>query len=255
MSEPVLRVEPIRSGVQALILNRPDRRNALSIDLMRRICEAIERLSADSDQRVLVLRGEGPVFCAGLDLREASDLETAEQGPEWVGRLFSALRSTPLVTICEAHGAAMAGGAGLLAACDFAVAADDLRIGFPEVRRGLVPALVSTVLRNKLRDGDLRELFLLAEPIDAPRALEMGLVHRVVPANQMRDEVLRLTDRILKGGPQAVRNTKRLLVELGISADSDAPRIAHRYHLEARVGEEAREGLAAFLEKRSPRWA
>ena len=165
MNEPILRVEPIRAGVQALVLNRPERRNALTIALMKQIYETIEHFSADPAHRVILLRGEGPVFCAGLDLRETSNLETAEHGSEWVGRLLSSLRSTPLVTICEAHGAAMAGGAGLLAACDFAVAADDLRIGFPEVRRGLVPALVSTILRDKLRDGDLRELFLLAEPI------------------------------------------------------------------------------------------
>jgi methylglutaconyl-CoA hydratase len=254
MSDPILQVEPVRPGVEALTLNRPERRNALTIALMKEICETIGRLSADPSRRVLLLRGAGPAFCSGLDLREASDISTAEEGPEWVARMFSSVRTTPLVTICEAQGAAMAGGAGLLAACDFTVAADDLRIGFPEVRRGLVPALVSTILRHKLRDADLRELFLLAEPIDARRALSMGLVHRVVPPGQVRSEALRLADLVLQGAPRAVRDTKRLISDLKTSSELDATRIAHQYHRDARVGQEAREGLAAFLEKRPPLW-
>jgi methylglutaconyl-CoA hydratase len=254
MSEPKLRVEPIRPGVSAVVLNRPGCRNALSIALMKELCAAIDRLSADPAQRVLLLRGEGPAFCAGMDLREASNVEAAEQGAEWVGRVFSSLRSTPLVTIGEAHGAAMAGGAGLLLACDFAIAADDLRLGFPEVRRGLVPALVAQILRHRLRDGDLRELLLLAEPIDARRALRMGLVHRVVPANQVRDEALRFANLLLQGGPLAILATKQLLADLQMSPESEGPQIARRYHLEARLRDEAREGLAAFLEKRGARW-
>lgn len=255
MSGPVLQIEPIRPGIEALVLNRPERRNALTIALMKEICETIERLSAGPDCRVLLLRGAGPVFCAGLDLREASDTSTADEGPEWVARMFSCVQSTPLVTICEAQGAAMAGGAGLLAACDFSVASDDLRIGFPEVRRGLVPALVSTILRHKLRDADLRELFLLAEPVDAQKALSMGLVHRIVPPDQVRNEALRLAELVLQAAPQAVRDTKRLIADLNTSSELDAVRIAHQYHRDARVGDEAREGLAAFLEKRPPRWA
>ena len=254
MSEPMLRVEPIRPGVEALVLNRPDRRNALSIAMMEQMCETIERLSTDPAIRVLIVRGEGPVFCSGLDLREASNVETAERGAEWVGRMLSEVRSTPLVTICEAHGAAMAGGAGLMAACDLVVAADDLLVRVPEVRRGLVPAIVSVILRHKLREGDLRELFLLAEPIDASRALAMGLVHRVVPRAQLGDEALRLATMVLQGGPEAVRKTKRLLAEVLGTPEAEGFKIAHRHHVEARVGEESREGLAAFLEKRPPRW-
>ncbi|QDV39356.1 enoyl-CoA hydratase/isomerase family protein [Tautonia plasticadhaerens] len=254
MSEPVLLDDEVRPGVVALTLNRPGRRNALNMALMRELCGAIDRHSADPSARVLILRGNGPVFCAGLDLEEAANLNTAEEGAEWVRRLLDTLSGTPLVTICEAHGAAFAGGAGLLACCDFAVAAEGLRIGFPEVRRGLVPALVSMVLTHTLRDADLRELFLLAEPIDAHRALAMGLVHRVVAEDRVRDESARLAGLVLEGAPEAVRETKRLLGQVRAALGGVAEQVALEAHARARVSDEAREGLAAFLEKRKPRW-
>ncbi len=201
MSEVLLRIEQPRPGVVDLVLNRPERRNALTVGLMNELVAAIERLSAETENRVLILRGNGPVFCAGLDLVEASDPGFAEAGAEAIGLVLSSLTETPLVTIAVAHGVAAAGGAGLLAACDFAIASEELKIVFPETRRGLVPALVATVLRKKLKDADLRELFFLAEPVDAARARSMGLVSRVVPEGTIRDEANRLADLILKGAP------------------------------------------------------
>lgn len=257
MNDPILREEPTGPGVVTLTLNRPDRRNALTIALMDALCEAIKRHEADTEARVLILRGAGPVFCAGLDLEEASDPSTAERGAEGIGRLVTLLARSSLATIAAAHGAAMAGGAGLLAACDFAIAADGLRIGFPEVRRGLVPAVVATVLRRKVAEADLRSLLLLAEPIDAVQARAMGLVHRAVPADRLEAEANALADLILEGAPEAVRETKRLLDALRLApADGEADvRIAREFHERARHGDEAREGLAAFLEKRPPRWS
>jgi methylglutaconyl-CoA hydratase len=253
MSETFLLIERTRPGVVELVLNRPERRNALTVALMNELVDAIDRLSVDASCRVLILRGAGPAFCAGLDLREASDPEIAEAGAEAVRRVFVALARTTLITIAAAHGVASAGGAGLIASCDFAVASEGLRIVFPEVRRGLVPALVATVLRKKLKDADLCELFLLAEPIDATRARSMGLIHRVVPEGAVLEEAERLAGLILRGGPQAVRSTKALLAEFDSSTGDDV-RVALEYHIRARVGGEAREGLAAFLEKREPNW-
>lgn len=254
MSEPILLIDVVRPGVVALTLNRPARRNALTIALMRELCEAIGRLSDDPSHRVLILRGDGPAFCAGLDLGEAADLETAEEGADWVRRTLDELSGTPLVTICEAQGSAFAGGAGLMAACDFAVAAEGLRVGFPEVRRGLVPALVATILVEKLRAADVRELLLLAEPIDARRCLTMGLVHRVVDGDQLRPEAERLAGLVLEGGPDAVRETKRLLGRLGAGSGAIGVEEALASHKRARASDEAREGLAAFFEKRKPNW-
>jgi methylglutaconyl-CoA hydratase len=247
-------VQPVQAGVTIVALNRPDRRNALSIELMRQLCDAVEHLSADPAQRVVILRGEGPVFCAGLDLTEAAEFALAEESGQLVERTLRTLRETPLVTICAAHGSALAGGAGLLAACDLAVAADDLWIGFPEVRRGLLPALITGVLKDKLRDGDLRELFLVAEPIAAKRTLEIGLVQRVVPAGQVLAEATSLAQSVLKGGPQAVRGTKQMLNELRQVPPGDLMTHLLQVHHAARESEEAREGLVAFLKKRATRW-
>jgi methylglutaconyl-CoA hydratase len=255
LSERLLLIDRLRPGVVELVLNRPDRRNALTVALMGELVAAVERLQTDQANRILILRGAGSVFCAGLDLVEASDPTLAEAGAEAVGRVLQSLVETPLITIAVAHGVAAAGGAGLLAACDFAVASEGLKIIFPEVRRGLVPALVATILRKKLKDADLRELFLLAEPIDTARARSMGLLSRVVAEGMERAEADLLADLILLGGPQAVRNTKVLLADLSAAPESEAVRIALDYHIQAKVNPEAREGLAAFLEKRQPNWA
>jgi methylglutaconyl-CoA hydratase len=254
-TESSLLVERHRPGVVEVVLNRPERRNALTIHLMGELASAITRISADPSNRVLILRGAGLVFCAGLDLFEASDATLAEAGAEGFARVLRSLVETPLITIAVAHGVAAAGGAGLLAACDFAVATEGLKVVFPEVRRGLVPALVATILRSKLGDADLREIFLLAEPIGAAQVQAMRLVTRVVAEGTERAEANRLADLILQGAPQAVRNTKALLAELAAVPEGDALRIAHEYHVQAKLSSEAREGLAAFLEKRQPNWA
>lgn len=254
MSETCLKIEQPRPGVTVLALNRPERRNALSRALMDGLCHTLPMLAADPAQRVVIVRGNGPVFCAGLDLKEASDPQTADGSAELVLRTLQALSETPLVTIAAAHGAAYAGGGGLMAACDIVVAADTLRIAFPEVRRGLLPALVSVILRRKLRDGDLRELLLLGEPIDAPRALAWGLVQRVVPESELFSEALRIAATLLEGAPQAVRDTKRLLAELHVTPEAERFDRALAFHHHARAGDEAKEGMAAFLEKRRPDW-
>ena len=203
----------------------------------------------------MILRGAGPAFCAGLDLQEAADPKLIDSSADGVKRLLNTIRETSLITICAAHGGAIAGGAGVMAACDLTIAADDLKIGFPEVRRGLVPALVSTVLSGKLRDGDVRELFLLGEMISAERAREIGLVQRVVKAEQVLAEAQQLARAILIGGPESVRQTKRLLnLHANVEADERIEEFIAS-HLQARRSEEAREGAAAFLEKRFPSWA
>ncbi len=214
MNDDVLTVERPDEATAILTLNRPQRRNALTIELMESLCRALEALAVEPQRRVVILRGAGPAFCSGLDLDEAAEADLAERSALCVARTFQTVADLPLVTIAAVHGAAYAGGAGLMACCDFIVAADDLRICFPEVRRGLVPALAAAALRWRLRDGDLRELLLLAEPIDAQRALRMGLVDRVVPGDQLMAAARAIAATVLKGGPRAVRQTKRLLREL-----------------------------------------
>ncbi len=254
VSDCVLTIERPDEATAVLTLNRPQRRNALTIEMMESLCQTLESLAAQPQQRVVLLRGSGPAFCSGLDLDEAAHVERVERSALCVARTFQTIANLPLITVAVVHGAAYAGGAGLMACCDFIVAADDLRICFPEVRRGLVPALVAAVLRSRVRDGDLRELLLLAEPIDAQRALRMGLVDRVVQGDQLMAAAGAIVTSILKGGPAAVRQTKRLLRELDPTDREPLFARALEFHKQARLSEESREGLAAFREHREPDW-
>jgi methylglutaconyl-CoA hydratase len=253
MIEPCL-IDTSDPAIIVVTLNRPEKRNALSVTLIERLTAAIAGASSDPARRVLVLRGTDPVFCAGLDLHEASDPALADQSSHKLADLYTALCQCPLVTIAAAQGAAFGGGAGLLAACDLVVAAEDLRIGFPEVHRGLVAALVTCMVRRQLGERAVRELVLLGQSVPAPRAMSLGLVNRVVPAARLMDEATALAREACHGAPGAIARTKRLLDDLSPRPMADELRLALKYHLEARESAEAAEGVAAFLEKRPPRW-
>lgn len=251
----VLLVEKQSPQISVITLNRPERRNALTIELMTELTAALEAATADPNQRVVILRGAGKAFCTGLDLEEAALTEKAHESAETVGRMLLALANTRLVTIAIVHGAAVAGGAGIMSACDFVIAAERTKIGYPEVRRGLVPGLVMTFLRRQLRERDLRELVLAGELIAAERALEIGLVNRVVPVNELENEAQKIVGSILQGAPGAIANSKRLIQELWSSSVKEDVDCALRYHMEARESTESKEGIRAFLEKRPPNWA
>jgi methylglutaconyl-CoA hydratase len=250
----VIVVEKLTPQITAITLNRPERRNALTLELLNDLVTAIKVASDQPQQRVLILRGAGAAFCTGLDLKEAADEGKAHATAEMVAKTLVTLSQTHLITIAAVHGAAVAGGAGIMSACDFVVAAKKTRIGYPEMRRGLVPGLVMTFLRRQLRERDIRELLLGSELIDAERAREIGLVNRVVPADDLMIEAQKFADAALQGAPGALKQTKKLIEELWASSVKEDVELALRYHLEARESEEAREGIAAFNEKRAPRW-
>jgi methylglutaconyl-CoA hydratase len=242
--------------VTTAILNRPEKRNALNIALLDQLCAALTSAEGDASQRVFVLRGAGPVFCAGLDLQEAAEPASAEASAQLLSRSLRMLATTRLVTIAAVHGAAIAGGAGLMSACDFAVATADAKFGYPEVRRGIVPAIIMTFLRRQLRERDAREALLLGRPFDAKHAHAIGLIHRVAadPA-ALAGEVRSLIHSILQGAPETVSAIKATLAELWpVPLAADLER-AHARHLAGRDSPEAREGIAAFNEKRAPAWA
>jgi methylglutaconyl-CoA hydratase len=220
--------------------------------MMRSLHRAIGDLETDDSTRVVIVRGAGPVFCAGLDLSEASDRALVRESAECVARTLHCLRYSTLVTIAAVNGGAYAGGAGVVAACDMAVGATDIQIGFPEARRGLLPALISDVLRTKIREGDLAELFLVGAPIGAVRAQQIGLLQRIVEPARVVDEALEMGRGILAGGPQTIRDTKTLLHHAYGQTHGETHSIEE--HLKARFSEEATEGLQAFLDKRPPNW-
>lgn len=250
----LIRVQSLTRNLTEVVLCRGERRNALSVVLLEQLCAALESLAADKDQRVVILRGEGPVFSAGLDLLEAANDALIERSAAGVGRALRTLRESPLISIAAVHGGAYAGGAGVMAACDIVVAADNAQVGFPEARRGLLPALIARILGTKVRDGDLRDVFLVGEPISAQRAQQLGLVQRIVPADQLLSEARRLAEAVLAGGPETIRITKRLLNDLYDRQSEQGGHALEELHLTARRSTEAREGLAAFAEKRLPNW-
>jgi methylglutaconyl-CoA hydratase len=251
---PVVLIEKQTPKITVVTLNRPDRRNALTLELLTELTAAIKVASDDPQGRVFILRGAGAAFCTGLDLKEAADQTKAHATAEMVANTLITISQTHLITIAAVHGAAVAGGAGIMSACDFVVAAERTKIGYPEVRRGLVAGLVMTFLRRQVGERNMRELLLGSELIDAERAKEIGLVNRVVTQDDLMSEALKFAESALQGAPGALAQTKRLIDELWWRSVKEDIDLALKYHMEARESGEAHEGIAAFNEKRKPKW-
>jgi methylglutaconyl-CoA hydratase len=250
---PVILIERQTPQITLVTLNRPERRNALTIELLTELVAAIKVASDKAHERILILRGAGAAFCTGLDLKAATP-ENAHATAEMVAKALLALSQTRLVTIAAVHGAAVAGGAGIMSACDFVIAAEGTKIGYPEVRRGLVAGLVMTFLRRQTGERNMSELLLGSELIDAERAKEIGLVNRVVAQKNLMSEAQKFADSVLQGAPGALTQTKRLIEELWWRSVKEDVNLALKYHMQARESSEASEGIAAFNEKRPPNW-
>src|SRR3989441_5549272 len=251
---PVVLIEKQSPQTTVLTLNRPERRNALTIELLTELCAAIKVASDEPQKRVVILCGAGAAFCTGLDLKEAADQTKAHATAEMVANTLIAISQTHLVTIAAVHGAAVAGGAGIMSACDFVVAAERTKIGYPEVRRGLVAGLVMTFLRRQVSERNMRELLFSGELIEAARANEIGLVNRVVEKDDLMSEAQKFAESVLQGAPGALTQTKRLIDELWWRSVKEDVDLALKYHLQARESGEAHEGIAAFNEKRKAKW-
>jgi methylglutaconyl-CoA hydratase len=251
---PVVLVEKQTPQIRIIVLNRPERRNALTLDLLNELSAAVKVGADQPEERVLILRGAGAAFCTGLDLKEAADQTKAHATAKMVASTLITLSQTRLITIAAVHGAAVAGGAGIMSACDFVVAAEGTKIGYPEVRRGLVAGLVMTFLRRQVGERNMRELLLGSELIDAERAKEIGLISRVVARDNLMNEARKFAESVLQAAPGALAQTKRLIDELWWRSVKDDVDLALKYHLQARESSEAHEGIAAFNEKRKPNW-
>lgn len=259
MAEPLV-VREVNGSVAFVVLNRPDRRNALSRALVAELGDALSAHAADPAVRSVVLTGAGGVFCAGMDLNEAEasgHTAEAERGAiadvQAVADLIQQVHALAKPTIAALNGDAYAAGAGLAAACDFVVAAEGAKIGYPEVKRGLVAAVVMDDLVRQVGSRRARALLLTGEPVDADEAERWGLVNRVVAPARVRDEAAALARSLAAGGPKAMATVKRLLDEAG-GRPPDL-RGAAAVSAAVRVSDEALEGMRAFLEKRPPRWA
>ncbi len=249
-----------RDGAAAhVVLHRPDVRNAMNGRMIAELTSAFEELGGDNAIRAVVLRGADKVFCAGADIgwmRESAD-KTADENREETARLAGMLRTVdecPKPVIGQAHGAALGGAAGLLAACDIVVAAEGTKIGFTEVRLGILPAAISTFVIAKIGRNRARRFFLTAEIFGANKGKEIGLVHEAVPIDELAATVDAIVSAIMRNGPNAIAEAKKLIRDVtGMSRDEA---MAHSAETIARVrtSPEGQEGLRAFLEKRDPAW-
>jgi methylglutaconyl-CoA hydratase len=258
MTEPlVLRSDD--GPVAILTLNRDQKRNALSRGLMDELEHQLDRTGHDPKVRSIVLTGAGTVFCAGMDLHEAArERDGAESEQHAVvalqqyADLIQKLHTLAKPTIAAAQGDALAGGAGLVAACDFVVAAEQARFGYPEVFRGLVPAVVMYDLTRLVGDRRARQLLIAGQPISAPTAHAWGMVNQVTTVEKCLSEAIRVGKDLVRCAPQAIGAIKRLLDET--QGRPRSLRGAAAVSAAIRVSEEAQEGISAFLEKRPPRW-
>jgi len=259
-SAPALVEIERREAAAWLWLNRPEVRNALNAALVRALEAALARLERDATVRLIVLAGRGQAFCAGGDLarmERAAKLTQARSRRDAMqfARLLYRMHRCPKPLIARVHGAAFAGGMGLVAACDLVVAAEEAEFCLPEVRLGLLPAMISPYLARALGEQQLRRYMLTGERLAAREAQRIGFVHECVAAAELDARIEQLAAQLAQAGPQALARAKRLLARVA-RAPITRKLAAETAALLAsvRASSEAREGLRAFLEKRKPDW-
>jgi methylglutaconyl-CoA hydratase len=246
-------------GVRTITLHRPERRNALNAEMQEELIVAL-RTAEDAGARVVLLCGEGESFCSGLDLAVLREMagKTAEQHreeAERTARMFRALWDVDVPTISMVQGAAIAGGTGLATICDFTLAAPEAKFGYTEARIGFVPALVSAYLSLQMGDKTARGLLLSARIFGAEEALRLGLVSEVVAGDGLNARAAELAAELMRNSPESLRATKRLLRMQQDPRLAAALELAMEANAAARLTRDFGEGVAAFVEKRTPVWS
>src|SRR6201997_4008708 len=245
-------------GVVTITLNRPEKRNAISFELIDDLMRALDEV-ARSNATILILTGAGKAFCSGLDLETLKALlgRTPEQNlkdSRTMVRLFRSLYEFPKVTIAAVNGAAIAGGTGLALLCDFTLAVPEAKFGYTEVRIGFVPAIVSTFLLRQIGEKQARDLLLTGRLFGADEAYRIGLVNEIVAPDKLLERARELAAQLIENSPASLRLTKRLLTAHA-RAELDAQmEAAVRENAAIRTTADFREGITSFLEKRKPVW-
>ncbi|MDA0636063.1 enoyl-CoA hydratase-related protein [Nonomuraea sp. MCN248] len=243
----------LAGGVATLTLDSPKNRNALSTGLLAELDSQLRRALDDDAVRVIVLTGAGPVFCSGADLKEQRDPSAAPVTTS-LPDILTMLWKSPKPVVCRLNGTARAGGLGLVTACDFAIAPDTATFAFSEVRLGVVPAMIAVPVLRRVNPRAAAEYFLTGEVFDAARAVEIGLLNRAVPEEELDATVRHYTEMLVKGGPEALAITKVLVGELPAVPFEEGLRRMAELSAERFTSEEGQEGIAAFMAKRPPRW-
>jgi len=250
MTDPTL--YELRGDAAWITLNQPERRNALSDEIVGGLGSHLRTAIDDEHVRCIVITGAGPAFCAGADLKSGG-IKAGGQNP--FVDVMTAIWDAPKPVIGRINGHAFGGGVGLAAACDLTLAADTAMFSFSEVRVGVIPAMISVVVLPKLGIQNAMWLFLTGERFNAQRAVELGLIHRAVPAVELDTAVNDVIGMIRLGGPNAIREAKHLVRRVPLLSMEEGFR-----HTTKKIGElfasaEAAEGMRAFVEKRKPKWA
>ena len=246
------------SALATITLNRPDKRNAVSYELIDDLIRALDEVSKSS-ARILILTGAGKAFCSGLDHDDLKALigRTPAQNlkdSRTMVSLFRSLYEFPKPTIAAVNGAAIAGGTGLALLCDFTLAVPEAKFGYTEVRIGFVPAIVSTFLLRQVGEKIARDLLLTGRIFDAAEALKMGLINEIVPAEKLLDRARELAALLAENSPLSLLHTKRLLTDHARAQLDTQMETAIRENAGIRESADFREGITSFLEKRKPKW-
>lgn len=260
MTAPLIRVH-VHDHAGTIILNRAEKRNALNRAMLAELQQAFDDLHLERRVRAVILTGAGPAFCAGMDLQEMLDTSRQDDARQrWqedanvYRNLIETMWRFPKPLISAVNGPALAGGAGLLLACDIVLASREAKFGLPEPRRGIVAGMVAPLLAFRLGGGQAARLLMSAETIDADEAHRIGLFHELAEADQLWPRAVALAAECAKSSPEALQLTKRLLNEMTAEHLPTLLTAGAAVSATARTTDAAAEGLAAFLEKREPKW-
>jgi methylglutaconyl-CoA hydratase len=248
-----------RGAVARVTLSRPEVKNAFNDTLIRELTHALSSLAGREDVRVVSITGSGDAFSAGADLNwmkmmASYDYDQNLDDARALATMLETLYTLPKATIARVNGPAIGGGVGLVAACDIAVASRDAFFSLSEVRLGLVPACIAPYVIRRVGERNAREYFLTGARFDAGRALEIGLVNRIVDAAMLDGEVERWERDFLRSGPRAVESCKELIARCSTGEIGELKEFTARMIADLRISYEGQEGMAAFFEKRRPAW-
>ncbi len=252
-------VYEIKDAVARVTFNRPDVHNAFNDTMIKELNAVFESIAKIPDIRVVVLTGEGKSFCAGADLnwmRRVKDYSYEDNLRESLelAEMLSNIYSSPKPTIARVNGAAIGGGTGLVAVCDIAIGATKAKFSFSEVKLGLIPACISPYVLKKCGEGNCREFFLTGERLTAEKAYNAGLLNAVVPLEELDAAVNVLVKQLISSGPEAITKCKELLRKVAAMPFDEAKKYTAEVIAQLRISEEGQEGMAAFLDKRRPKW-
>jgi methylglutaconyl-CoA hydratase len=249
----------VSGDITTITLARPDKRNAISTEMVGDLMGALSEVEASSS-RIAILTGEGKAFCSGMDLAGLQALATQPplenlEDSRRLARLFRRIWSFPKPTIAAVNGAAIAGGCGIATLCDFTLSVPEAKFGYPEVRIGFIPANVSVFLMRQIGEKHARDLLLTGRIIDAAEAHRLGLVTQIVPAEELMGAAQALAASLLACSPTSLLKTKKLLCDMAAPELDRELELAIAESTQIRSTADFHEGVASFLEKRAPRWS